>query len=156
MPHLCSLVLALEIHVIYRLLLHTFYIVLLSLFYLIITCILFLAFCFSLLGSYKFSVIPVKFFVFSLISVTFIVVWTFCYISYMCLCTWYWILGWSTKKMYFSILPCWMWTIKYLLEQCFNILVANLAMCKQYRFHSDWLMIFLPPLASSGIGSFIL
>jgi len=35
------------------------------------------------------------------------------------------------KKMYFSILPCWLWTYKVSAWTVFNILVANFTMCKQ-------------------------
>jgi len=49
----------------------------------------------------------------------------------MCLCTWYWMLGWSTKKKCFSILPCWMWTYQVSAWTVYNIIVANFAMWKQ-------------------------
>lgn len=94
--------------------------------------------------------IPVKFFVLSLINVTIIVVWTFCYTSYMCLCTWYWILGWSSKKCIFPFCSVGCGPINDLLEQC-NILVANFTVCKQntdftviwWCFCPLWLLLVL-------------
>lgn len=93
-------------------------------FYLIITCILFLALRFSVLSYYNFSMVSVKFFVLSLINVMFIVAWTFCCTSYICLYTWYWILGWSAKKL--CVFPFCLSSLTV-----FNTLVANFTVCKQ-------------------------